>query len=216
MPLIKRGSASGTRLPTSAETPPRAASHASLASRLADLRSAEAERRWRAARALGRDPEVVPALAAALRCEPVARVREAITTALLRIGTEASVAVLIDCLRCNDAGLRAAAIEALQALPTAVRPFVEALLADADSDVRILATELMRNMPERDVTELLCRLIEHEPHPNVCAAAIEVLTEAGTSDAIPVLEACSRRFAHDPFLPFAISVAIARISGTEG
>jgi hypothetical protein len=63
---------------------------------------------------------------------------------------------------------------------------------------------------------LLCDLIEHEPHPNVCAAAIEVLAEVGTPQAIPVLEKCSARFAATPFLPFAISMAIARISGAEG
>jgi hypothetical protein len=63
---------------------------------------------------------------------------------------------------------------------------------------------------------LLCDLIEHEPHPNVCAAAIEVLAEVGTPEALPVLERCSLRFASTPFLPFAISLAIARISGEEG
>jgi hypothetical protein len=59
-------------------------------------------------------------------------------------------------------------------------------------------------------------LIEHEQHPNVCAAAIEVLAEVGTRDALPVLERCAVRFAATPFLPFAVSVAIARITGAQG
>ena len=51
-----------------------------------------------------------------------------------------------------------------------------------------------------------------EPHPNVCAAAIDVLAEVGTRDAVPALKACAERFSDTPFLPFAVSTTIARIS----
>ena len=132
--------------------------------------------------------DAVPALAAALGRETVPRVREAIMTALMRIGDDASVEALLPYLRSQDAGLRAAAIEALQALPEAIAPFMPPLFGDGDSDVRLLATELARNMPATDATRLLCELIEHEQHPNVCAAAIDVLAEVGTPDAIPALE----------------------------
>ena len=140
-------------------------------------------------------PMPCPALAAALGVEQVARVREAIMTALMRVGDEASVMALLPYLRSQDAAQRAASIEALQALPEAILPFMAALLADSDSDVRILATELARNMPAADATQILCRLLEHEQHPNVCAAAIDVLAEVGTRDAVPVLQACAERFA---------------------
>jgi HEAT repeat protein len=208
MPLIKRDA----KGPPS----PPAARPEGLAAQVAALASSDAEARWSAARALGGHADAATALGTALRGEPEPRVREAITTALLRIGTAASVAELLPCLRSQDAGLRAAAIEALQALPEAVTPFVQALFADADSDVRILATELTRNMPAADATALLCGLITHETHPNVCAAAVEVLSEVGTPDALPVLRDCETRFADQPFLPFAITTAIARISGQEG
>lgn len=181
----------------------------------AALTNSDADTRWKAARALAGQASAVPALAGALDGETIQRVREAIMTALMRVGDEASVKAMLPYLRAEDAGLRAAAIEALQGLPDAVGPFMQTLFADPDSDVRLLATELARNMPEAEATRLLCALIEHEPHPNVCAAAIDVLTEVGTPDAIPVLEKCAARFATTPFLPFAVSVAIARISGTE-
>jgi hypothetical protein len=42
-----------------------------------------------------------------------------------------------------------------------------------------------------------------------------VLAEVGTREALPALRACAERFAGTPFLPFAISVAIARISSAE-
>jgi HEAT repeat protein len=137
-------------------------------------------------------------------------------TALMRTGDAASVEAILPYLRSQDAGLRAAAIEALQALPSATTPFMEALFSDPDSDVRLLATELTRNMKASEATQILCQLIEREQHPNVCAAAVDVLTEVGTPEALPVLEKCAVRFAATPFLPFAISMAIARISGAEG
>lgn len=135
-------------------------------------------------------------------------------TALMRVGDEASVRAVLPCLRVQDAAERSAAIEALQELPGTISPFMAALLADADTDVRILATELARNMPAGEATRVLCGLLEREPHPNVCAAAIEVLAEVGTRDAVPALKACAERFRDTPFLPFAVSTTIARISSS--
>jgi HEAT repeat protein len=179
------------------------------------LDSSDAESRWAAARSLAGQAEAVPELAAALRRETVPRVREAILTSLTRTGDMASAEAIVPCLRSQDAGLRAAAIEALQALPSALAPILARLFNDPESDVRLLATELARNMKASDATRLLCGLIENEPHPNVCAAAIEVLAEVGTAEALPALERCAVRFTATPFLPFAISMAIARISGAK-
>jgi HEAT repeat protein len=203
MPLVKGGSKG--QAPSTVSGPHRSA-----------LDSPDAEGRWTSARALAGQAEAVPALAAALGRETVPRVREAIMTALMRTGDAASVEAILPYLRSQDAGLRAMAIEALQALPSAIAPFMAPLFSDPDSDVRLLATELARNMDAPDATRLLCELIESEEHPNVCAAAVDVLTEVGTPQALPVLEKCAARFSATPFLPFAISMAIARISGTEG
>ena len=75
----------------------------------------------------------MPALSAALARETVPRVREAIMTALMRIGDTASVEAILPYLRSQDAGLRAAAIEALQAMPSAIAPFIAPLFSDTDS-----------------------------------------------------------------------------------
>jgi HEAT repeat protein len=186
-----------------------------LASQIGDLSSPNLDVRWNAARALGGRVDAVAALAQALRTEQVTRVREAIMTALMRVGNEASVRALLPYLRSQDAGQRGTAIEALQALPDAIMPFMATLFCDSDTDVRILATELARNMPAREATHVLCHLLENEPQPNVCAAAIDVLAEVGTREAVPTLEACAKRFTDTPFLPFAIATTIARISETE-
>jgi HEAT repeat protein len=201
MPLV-RGGGKGAAAP--GITPPPA------------LDSSDAESRWAAARSLAGQAEAVPALAEALRRETVPRVREAILTSLIRTGGTASAEAIVPCLRSDDAGLRAAAIEALQTLPSAIAPIVGQLFSDPDSDVRLLATELTRNMKASDASRLLSGLIEKEVHPNVCAAAVEVLAEVGTPESLPALEKCAERFAATPFLPFAISMAIARISGVEG
>jgi HEAT repeat protein len=204
MPFVKRD----TAIPSAA-----ALSADEFAAHIAALGSHDPEARWRGARALAGRAEAVAPLAVALGVEANSRVREAIITALMRIGNAASVEAPVPYLRSQDAGQRAAAIEALQALPHEISPFLTALLADGDSDVRILATELARNLPAAEATRLLCGLLSVEAHPNVCAAAIDVLAEVGTDDAIPVLEQCGRRFASTPFLPFAAAKAIALISG---
>jgi HEAT repeat protein len=203
MPLIKR------------DTPSSQTGERSASEHLADLRSPDTDTRWRAARALGENKDAVAPLAAALELELVPRVREAIVTALVRIGDRASVTALLPYLRSQDASLRTTTIDALQVLPDVVHPCLQALLADEDSDVRILATELARNMSPAVATEILSRLIEREEHPNVCGAAVEVLTEVGTPAALPALRECALRFAHTPFLPFAIATAIARISAIK-
>ncbi len=201
MPFVKRDAPSKTD-----------AGRRDVSALMKNLVSEDSNIRWDAARDLGGRADAVPALAAALATEQMPQVREAVATALLRVGDEASVAALLPHLRSPDAGLRAVAIEALQALPDATLPFLGRLLADADSDVRILAMELLRSMPAADATRLICGLLEHEQHPNVCGAAVDVLAEIGTRDALPVLRSCAVRFAGTPFLPFAVSAAIARIS----
>lgn len=202
MPLVRRPIAPS----------PAAAAGANPAALRAALQAADPDTRWNAARALGADPTSVEPLAAALEVEPVPRVREAIMTALMRIGNADSVKALLPYLRSQDAARRGAALEALQALPDAIAPFLSLLLHDTDSDVRVLAVELVRGLPAADATRLLCEVLEHEPHPNVCASAVDALAEVGTREALPALEACAQRFAGTPFLPFAISIATARIS----
>jgi len=205
MPLVRRDIPAAPGSGVAAESLPPVAA----------LTSPEPDERWNAARALGMHPQAVPALAAALETEQVPRVREAIMTALMRIGDAASVTALLPYLRSADAALRAGAIEALQSLPQVVAPFVPMLLGDDDSDVRILAIELLRGFPAAEATRLLCGLLNGEEHPNVCASAIDALAEVGTSEALPVLRRCAERFAGTAFLPFAITVAIGRIADAK-
>jgi HEAT repeat protein len=204
MPLLRRGKP-GESVPPVVETTDALA---------AELRHPDPEQRWSAARQLGDRPGAAEHLAAALMRETEPRVVEAIFTSLARRGGEESAPHLFPLLRSDDAALRNGAIEALETMPAALAGQLEALLRDLDSDVRIFAVELTRKMPAESATASLCALLDRETHPNVCAAAIDVLAESGSLDAIPHLERCRDRFATQPFLPFAIAIAIETLSRT--
>lgn len=111
-----------------------------------DLRSPSADARWQTARAAEDDPKAVPALAEALGRETNSRVREAIFTALLRIGSPECVDVVLPYLRSDDAALRTSAIDVLRGIPKSVERRLGSLFADADSDVRLLSCELARGL----------------------------------------------------------------------
>jgi HEAT repeat protein len=178
---------------------------------LETLESGNAQERWTAARALADAPDSTAALAAALRKENDARVREALFTSLARIGTSQSADELLALLRSDDANLRTGALDALHLMIKAVRELLPRLLTDPDVDVRILSCELARRLPGDEATPLLGSLLEREQEMNVCAAAIDVLAEVGTPEALPALAACGQRFRNAPFLEFAIQIATDRI-----
>ncbi len=175
----------------------------------AGLADASSDVRWAAARAAADRPEAVSVLAQALAHEGDGRVREAIFTAFARIATPESILAVLTYIRSDDAGLRTGALDALRSMPAAAEPYLPQLLADSDSDVRLLACDLARVMT--GAQELLCGLVETDPQANVCAAAVEVLAEIGTPDAIPALERCAARFPNDPFLSFAIAATSSRL-----
>lgn len=170
-----------------------------------------AEQRWSAVRAAAQHPEGLKLLADALPRESDPRVREAIFTGLARMATPESAAVVVPYIRSDDAALRTAAIDALNAMPEACRPHLPALFADQDADVRLLSCELVRQLADEEATRLLCDLLEHETEKNVCAAAVEVLAEIGRPEALPSLARCASRFAGDPFISFSVKVATERI-----
>src|ERR1700677_3135262 len=179
---------------------------------LPSLASASADERWAAARA-ARDPSAIPSLGEALAHERDARVREAIFTALARIGTPESAQVVLPYLRVDDANTRTGALDALRAMQHACRPYLPGLLTDPDPDVRLLTCDLVREIGGGDGPRWLCAMIDTQPQANVCAAAVEALGEIGDAAALPALSNCAERFPDDPFLGFAIKVVAERLLG---
>jgi HEAT repeat protein len=180
----------------------------------ASLTEGTSDQRWAAARAAAAQPGGgVDLLAAALTQERDPRVLEAIFTGLARAATVESVAAVLPFIRSEDASLRAGALDALRAMPEASRPHIARLLADSDTDVRLLSCELVRDLPEGEANRLLSDLLDRETEKNVAAAAVEVLAEIGRPEALPALARCAERFAGDSFLAFSIKVATDRIGG---
>ena len=197
MPLVRKGAS-----PPPTTSPNQAAGK---------LLTENAEERWAAARDLAGRPEGVSALAEALKEETDANVREAILTSLARSGGPAAVDAILPLVRSDDAGLRTAALDALRLMPQALAEHLDVVLTDADTDVRILACDLARQLPGPLATQLLSGVLLNDPDVNVCAAAVDVLAEAGDRDTLPALAACESRFAASPFLAFAIGVVRQRI-----
>ncbi|WKB56098.1 HEAT repeat domain-containing protein [Eleftheria terrae] len=178
---------------------------------LAQLQDADpVVRRW-AARDLASCAQSAPDLCARLQVETDPTVRSVLFTSLACVGGDDTVAGLLPLLRSEDAALRNGAIEVLARLPDAVLPHLDALLHDADGDVRIFAVNLLGDLPHPDVPLWLERVLHEEAAVNVVAAALEVLAEIGTPDSLGALVAARRRFADDPYIGFAADLAQSRI-----
>jgi HEAT repeat protein len=176
---------------------------------LTGLKSASIDERWSAARAAGA-PDI-PALAEALSHESDARVREAIFTAFARIGTRESALAVMQYLRADDASIRTGALDSLRSMPRAAEASMLMLLSDDDPDVRLLSCELARAMNNSEAARLLCEVLERDTEANVCAAAVDVLAEIADENALPALSRCATRFPNDPFLAFAVKIAVGRL-----
>ncbi len=185
---------------------------------MAGLVNPSADARWAAVRAAAALPELAAAIAAALPQETDARVREAMFTTLVRIGTRDSIERVATHVALQHSALRTGALDALRSSEAAAREFLPELLADPDADVRLLSCELARSLPSGEASERLCALLAREPEVNVCSAAVEVLAEVGDQSVLPTLEQCAQRFPQAPFLTFAVKLAVDRIAaaGTRG
>jgi HEAT repeat protein len=177
---------------------------------IAGLRDSSAGIRRSAARGLAEHPQAAPALCAALAGETQESVREAIFTALIRIGTKAAAEGLVPLLSSEDPGLRNGAIEALKTIPDAAAERIDEILSGS-SDVRIFAVEILGSLEHPRSAEWLLQIIADDRELNVCAAAVEALAECGDEAAIAPLRRLLERFPDEPFLEFAVDSAIARI-----
>ena len=177
---------------------------------LQQLKDAEpGNRRW-AARDLAQFAACTAALGEALLSERDTSVRTALFTTLAGFASDEAVNALLPLLRSEDAGLRNGAIEALTEMPQAVAPRIQALLHDSDPDVRIFTVNLLAELRHEQVNTWLRHVLKQELAINVVAAAIEVMTEVGEPQDVPVLREVGQRF-DDPFVGFAAEMAIERI-----
>lgn len=186
------------------------AAHPAATAPTLDAPSAAARRE--AARALAHDSGAVDALAARLAVEADDSVREAILAALRAIGTPEAIEHLFALLGSEDVWLRNAAIETLQGMDAGVLDALERGLSDPDSDRRIFAVNVLASLRHPAAAGLALRALAEDSHVNVCAAALDVLTEIGTREMAPAIEAVPARFPDEPFLRFAANAALRRLA----
>jgi len=175
------------------------------------LHSGEAALRRTAAAALAERAAACPLLCAQLETETDPSVRTALFNSVVMIGGPDAAEGLIPLLRSEDPHLRNAAIEAMAEMPEAVAPCIERLLDDEDADVRIFTVNILGMLRHPRVQDWLMQVLAHDPDVNTVATAIDALAEAGDNDALPALVLASKRFAGNPFIEFAASVARERI-----
>jgi HEAT repeat protein len=167
-------------------------------------------RRW-AARDLAAEPGATAALCARLTIETDTSVRAVLFSSVSRLGGELVVESLVPLLRSEDPGLRNGAIEVLASLPNEVAPYIEQLLRDSDSDVRIFTVNLLCDLHHPKVIQWLSQVLLRDAAVNVVGAALDVLAEVGSFESLPALHAAAKRFADDAYIGFAADVAIERI-----
>jgi HEAT repeat protein len=182
-----------------------------LSGLLAQLNDPDAAvRRW-AARDLAAHDEAAAPLCARLLDETDPSVRSVLFSSAARLGGAAVVKALVPLLRSEDAALRNGAIEVLAGLPGEVAPQIDALLRDADSDVRIFTVNLLGDLRHPQVPQWLAQVLLHDEAVNVVGAALEVLAEVGVPATLPALHSARTRFAGDAYIAFAADLAIGRI-----
>jgi HEAT repeat protein len=167
-------------------------------------------RRW-AARDLAGHPQAAAAVCARVAIEPDASVRAVLFSTATALGGPAVVQAMVGLLRSEDPALRNGAIEVLASLPDAVAPHIDLLLQDADSDVRIFTVNLLGDLRHPQVQRWLARVLTSDGEVNVVGAALDVMAEVGSADALPALRDAQRRFADDPYIAFSAGLAIERI-----
>lgn len=209
MPLIRRQEDANQ---PAEERREKARDREGLIQQLADARAVA---RRRAARELAGDETAVDALCDALECETDEGCRHAQLTAMLMCGGNRVHERLLPLLRSEDAGLRNGAIEVLQDMPRLAGEYMDNLLADPDSDVRIFAVNILASLADERVTAWLHQVLRHDRHVNVCAAAVDVLAEVGDTDSLPALASVKERFPGEPFIRFAVETAERRITGGD-
>ncbi|MEN9757511.1 MAG: hypothetical protein RL755_1698 [Pseudomonadota bacterium] len=171
-------------------------------------------RRW-AVRDLVNFPHASDVLVTRLKIEEDASVRTAILSSLAQLGDEAAMSGLVMCLRSDEASLRNEAIEVLKAIPDEVGPIINTLLNDSDSDVRIFTINILESLRHENVEQWLMSVIDNDDQVNVCATAVDLLSEVGTDLSVQSLINLKQRFANEPYMCFSVDLALKRIQQGE-
>ncbi|KYH30589.1 HEAT repeat domain-containing protein [Neomoorella mulderi] len=138
-------------------------------------------------------------------------VREAIVGSLLSCDTEEVVQEVAPLLKSEDASQRSMAFDVLayKADEKALGIF-EALLHDADRDVRVMTVHALGRSSCPGVLCLLRKVAVEDQDINVVGAAVEYIGEIGNLGDVELVQQCKQRFDH-PYLDFVVERALTRL-----
>lgn len=161
----------------------------------------------------GREPAAsAQALARELRAPGTPARRAQLLNGLVALATPQAATTLAALLDHDDPAVRACATEGLRRIgPVLARPALHALLEHASADLRLRGLDAIERVPDAEVEGWIVALLGREHHANVCATALDLLAEIGSSAALPAIRAARLRFADEPFIAFAADHAIAQI-----
>jgi HEAT repeat protein len=153
---------------------------------VAMLSSEGLDRRVAAAIVLGelgdKRPEVVSALAAALAQDNTA-LREHVLSALARLGAKKAVPAILPLLVARDAGVRAAAIEALVGVGESLVPELEARHAEASAEERRALDEVLARLGGKEAFGALLAALESADEEAANRAAVAMRQQVRDADA---------------------------------
>lgn len=165
------------------------------------LQSADPAVRLAAARQLSGVHGAVPAISRCLEIERDLAVRDAMVEVLVASDSPLACERLVGYMRSEDAALRTAAAVALARMPS-TEAVVLGLMVDPDPDVRILTVMTLGALELDAVPQWLLSILDHDAHPNVVGAALNVLADVGDASMVDVVHDVGARFATDPFIAF--------------
>ncbi|MEF3190940.1 MAG: HEAT repeat domain-containing protein [Campylobacterales bacterium] len=126
---------------------------------------------------------------------------------------KAPIDEILELLALENAFVRNQAITILRNYGDELRYYIVKYLISPDSDLRILAINILGDVEFPESREMLVELLASERDLNVAMTAVDYLAEIGTPEDIPTLEALRGRF-NDEYAQFAITRAIEAIRGS--
>lgn len=166
--------------------------------------------RWESARGAPDTAEANAALAGRLASESNPVVRDALLTTLASHQAGEIAGLLLPLLASEDASLRNEVARTLTTMPGGVAAEVPRLLADHDSDVRIMAVTVISHLQHEQVPDWLAGVARTDQHPNVVGAALAELVDVAGPEQVPVFADAKRRFPEDPFIAYVCRQAERR------
>ena len=120
---------------------------------------------------------------------------------------------LFKMLKSDNAYLRNQAITFLQNYNQDAENFIKKLLQDSDKDIRIFAVNILGDAKLENTLEPLRDFIKAENELNPLMTAVDYMGEIGEEEDIELLINIKEKFADEPFVIFAVDLAINKIKG---